>query len=211
MSRALLDVQALRPGRTGRNSGQTRTRGSPGTALLRGRNPLSVSSFAASPGVGEAFPCAPTVLAEPAHWGKRALQSPHVGRLDNSFPAHPPYHSLGAAAGEAGRSLQTVLSELCFRNSVGIPSLVGERGFPRPCPLLALYLKPPPLPPRSRDPTFCLSAERQQVFIEAAAILRCARFQLQSCDAPHRTECARATVQPHSPLLRRSAHKNPDW
>lgn len=84
-----------------------------------------------------------------------------------------------------------------FRNRWGA-ALFGSRGFPDsyPCPA-GDHMPPPPLPPRCQKPAFCLSAVKWRVFIDATAILRCARFQLLRCVAPHKTRCLRAAAQPH--------------
>jgi hypothetical protein len=85
-----------------------------------------------------------------------------------------------------------------FRNRFWGAALVGSRGFPDSYPRPAGdHMPPPPLPPRCQKPAFCLSAVKWRVFIDATAILRCARFQLLRCVAPHKTRCLRAAAQLH--------------
>lgn len=57
--------------------------------------------------------------------------------------------------------------------------LPGRQQGSDPAP--ALGHMPPLLPPRGREPAFCLSAVRRGVFIDGAAVLRCVRFQLLRC------------------------------
>lgn len=82
---------------------------------------------------------------------------------------------------------------------------MGSRVFPDICPRSAGdHMPPPPLPPRYQKPAFCLSAVKWRVFIDATAILRCARFQLLRCVAP-KTRFLR--VGSATSLLRRPAWK----
>lgn len=72
---------------------------------------------------------------------------------------------------------------------------MDSRVFPDFYPRLARdHMPPPPLPPRCQKPAFCLSAVKWRVFIDATAILRCARFQLLRCVAP-KTRCLPLSAQ----------------
>lgn len=63
----------------------------------------------------------------------------------------------------------------------------------------------PPLPPRCREPAFCLSAVRRWVFIDATAVLRCARFQLLRCapQVERFTRCVWAARLPRRPAWKK--------
>lgn len=137
-------------------------------------------------GIRPGFPlrllCALRVFARRGRYGARA------SRPDSRFPGLMPWTETRTRCTYKGS---------CRNRFWGAP-LVGSRGFPDFYPRPAGdHMPPPPLPPRCQKPAFCLSAVKWRVFIDATAILRCARFQLLRCVAPHKTRCLRAAAQLH--------------
>lgn len=126
--------------------------------------------------------CALRVFARRGRYWARA------SRPDSRFPGLMPWTETRTRCAYEGS---------CRNRFWGAP-LVGSRGFPDSYPRPAAdHMPPPPLPPRYQKPAFCLSAVKWRVFIDATAILRCARFQLLRCVAPHKTRCLRAAAQLH--------------
>lgn len=126
--------------------------------------------------------CALCVFARRGRCGARASGP------DSRFPGLEPWTATRTRCAYEGS----------FRNRFWGAPLVGSRGFPDSYPRPAGdHMPPPPLPPWCQKPAFCLSAVKWRVFIDTTAILRCARFQLLRCVAPHKTRCLRAAAQLH--------------
>lgn len=142
--------------------------------------------FRARRALGRDFLCAPRVLTA-RFYAQGALWGPHLAtRL--TVPRIRPWTETRTRCAYKGS----------FGNRFWGAALVGSRGFPDSYPRPARdHMPPPPLPPRCQKPAFCLSAVKWRVFIDATAILRCARFQLLRCVAPHKTRCLRAAAQLH--------------
>lgn len=164
-----------------RSSGQLRAR--------RPRCPLSASTFAPAgrwAGISSArLVCALRVSARRGRCGALAW------RRDCRFPGLAPTLPWAAPRTRCA-------CEGSFWNRLWGDAFVGSRGFPDfyPRPVRD-HMPPPPLPPRCQKPAFCLSAVKWRVFIDATAILRCARFQLLIRVAPYKTRCLRAMAQLH--------------
>lgn len=109
--------------------------------------------FPARPPPGKAFP-ARLLCAHGRLTARRGRSGAPPQRLGPSLSSSLPLF-LGAAA--PGRT-RLCTCKPCFRNWLRGASLAGSRVFPRFYPAPALGHMPPPLPPRCREPAFCLSA-----------------------------------------------------
>lgn len=179
------------PGRSPRDTRPGRA------AIRRRRHPGSAPAF--PPALHLARLSSARLLC--ARWGPTARRgrsgSPPPTLAAATLPSRPsaPVPEGGRPGSHQGVCLQTVLQQ----SALGC--LPGRQQGSVPAP--ALGHMPPPLPPRCREPAFCLSAVRQGVFIDGAAVLRCVRFQLLRC-APRDARLTRGRSEAR--LLPRPAH-----
>ena len=137
------------PGRSLRRPG-----GAGGSA--RRRHPLSASPFPPDLLLERLSPvrllCARR--APCAHRGRPGASAPAAGTLLS--PVFRPFSEGRPSEGRPG----CVTCKPCFRNRLWGASVVGNRVFPLFYPPAFGHM-PPPLPPRCREPAFCLSAVRR--------------------------------------------------
>lgn len=154
MSRAPLDVRALPTG-----AGPGAACGDPAgrAALLAGGVPFLLH-LSRQTSLWRGFPlcayCARARRAPCAHRGRPGASAPAARTLLSL--AFRPFSEGRPSEGRPG----CVTCKPCFRNRLWGAPVVGNRVFPLFYPPAFGHM-PPPLPPRCREPAFCLSAVRR--------------------------------------------------